>query len=84
MAIVVLAFLPVSAEDENAPAGFTFEDETSLRSVSSAVIAPDGRRIAYTLRVQRKPGVDDDGPAWTELHVHDIDAGGSRAFIQGH
>ncbi|MDX1388283.1 MAG: hypothetical protein R3344_03790, partial [Acidobacteriota bacterium] len=83
-ALVALVFLPVWSQDESAPAGFTFEDETSLRSVSSAVISPDGKKIAYALRVQRKPGVDDDGPAWAELHVYDVAAGTSRPFVQGH
>ncbi len=80
---VAFAFLYVHA-DEVAESGFTFEDNAALRSVSSARISPDGKLVAYTLRVQRAPGVDDDGPAWAELHVYDLAAGISRPFIQGH
>ena len=53
-----------------------------LRSVSSAKIAPDGALIAYTLSVPRPVYADEDGAAWSELHV--VDQGGqSRPFITG-
>ncbi|MEK6675143.1 MAG: S9 family peptidase [Planctomycetota bacterium] len=60
----------------------TPEHVAKLRSVSTAKISPDGKLIAYTLRVPRRPFEDEDGPAWAELHV--VDAGGnSRPFITG-
>lgn len=54
-----------------------------LRSVSAAVISPDGARIAYTLSVPRKAGVDEDGLPWTELHVVDRATGVSRPYATG-
>jgi len=53
-----------------------------IRSVGSAVISPDGRLIAYSLSVPRAIYTDEDGPAWSELHVVD-DSGRSRPFITG-
>jgi dipeptidyl aminopeptidase/acylaminoacyl peptidase len=54
-----------------------------LRSVTSAEISPDGRTVAYTLSVPRKPLVDDDGAPWSELHVLDLERGSSRPFVTG-
>ena len=42
-----------------------------LRFVTAAAISRDGSRVAYTLSVPRKPGVDDDGEPWVELWVTD-------------
>jgi dipeptidyl aminopeptidase/acylaminoacyl peptidase len=62
--------------------GLTFEQLAALRSVGSAVISPDGVSVAYTLNVPRRPGRDDDGPAWVELHV--ISANGlNRTYVGG-
>ncbi|MEJ2370339.1 MAG: S9 family peptidase [Gemmatimonadales bacterium] len=54
-----------------------------LRSVTSAVMSPSGTHVAYTLLVQRKPFVDEDGPAWRELHVLELATGESRPFVTG-
>ena len=54
-----------------------------LRSVASAVMSPSATHAAYTLLVQRKPFVDEDGPAWRELHVLDLATGESRPFVTG-
>ncbi len=62
---------------------FTSERVAALRSVASAVLAPDGARVAYLLSVPRRAGVDEDGAAWSELHVLDLAAGRERAFVAG-
>ncbi|HBU43301.1 MAG TPA: S9 family peptidase [Microbacterium sp.] len=62
--------------------GMTLEQVADLRSVSAAVISPRGDTIAYTLSVPRKLVVEDDGSAWTELHVIDED-GTHRPFVTG-
>jgi dipeptidyl aminopeptidase/acylaminoacyl peptidase len=51
-----------------------------LRSVNQALISPDGSHVAYLLTVPRAPGEDEDGPAWTELHVIDAD-GRDRLYV---
>ena len=53
-----------------------------LQQVVSAVISPDGQRVAYTKAVPRKLMADPNGSAYTELHVVDLD-GNSRPFITG-
>ena len=61
---------------------FTPQHVAKVRAVTSAVIAPDGSRIAYVLSVPRRPNVDEDGPAWAELHVQGLD-GKSRPYVTG-
>jgi dipeptidyl aminopeptidase/acylaminoacyl peptidase len=53
-----------------------------IRQVGSVRISPDGKLIAYTLSVPRAIYTDDDGPAWSELHVVDQN-GQSRPFVTG-
>ncbi len=60
----------------------TLEDIVTLRQVAGARISPDGNRIAYILEIPRTPYVDDDGGAYRELHVTDLD-GNSRGYITG-
>ncbi|MEM9554209.1 MAG: S9 family peptidase [Acidobacteriota bacterium] len=59
--------------------GLDVDRLAALQTVRSVAIAPDGSTIAYGLEVQRRPGVDEDGSAWRELHVVDTE-GTSRAF----
>jgi dipeptidyl aminopeptidase/acylaminoacyl peptidase len=54
-----------------------------LRGVSSAKMSPGGDRVAYTLSVPRTPVEDEDGSAWTELHVIDLATGVATPFITG-
>ena len=60
----------------------TLEDIVTLKRVASAVLSPNGEHIAYVLSVPRIPYVDDNGSAYRELHVTDLD-GNSRGFITG-
>ena len=72
---------PVRAQD--APeVGLTLEETIALRRVSRAVMSPNGDAIAYLLCVPRTPYVDEDGSAWSELHVVTTD-GASRSYAEG-
>ena len=62
--------------------GMTLRQVAEVRAAGQASISPDGRQVAYTLSVPRAPGVDDDGPAWAELHVVSRE-GASRGFVTG-
>ena len=63
---------------------FTPQRIAELKLVTAAAISPDGKHTAYTLSVPRKPGVDDDGEAWTELWVISAEADAKpRGFITG-
>ena len=61
---------------------FTPHHVAKLRVVTAAAISPDGENVAYVLSVPRQPLDEDDGPAWTELHLVDA-SGQSRSFITG-
>lgn len=60
----------------------TPEDVALLKSVGSIAISPDGQHVAYTLSVPRNPFEEENGSAWTELHVVDVE-GNSRPFVTG-
>jgi len=61
---------------------FTSYDVAKLKTVGSVHIAPDGQRIAYTLSVQRNPFEEDDGSAWSELHLVGNN-GKTRPYVVG-
>jgi dipeptidyl aminopeptidase/acylaminoacyl peptidase len=66
----------------SANGGLTLEQLAQTRMVSYVQVSPDGTRVAYTLSVPRGIGVDEDGPAWSELHLVDRN-GGSRGYVTG-
>ncbi len=72
------ALAGASADD-----GMTHERLAAIRSVTSVSASPDGSRVAYTLSVPRTPGVDDDGRAWTELHLTSTSGDWGRPFVHG-
>ena len=76
-ACVMLVFAALAGAE-----GMTLRQIAQLQSVGSVAISPSGDRIAYTLTVQRELVVEDDGPAWSELHVIEAD-GTHRPFITG-
>jgi dipeptidyl aminopeptidase/acylaminoacyl peptidase len=76
-ALVFGATLPAVAQGV-----FTPYSVAELRSVTEVKMAPDGARIAYTLSVPRTPFKDEDGPAWSELHLIDA-TGQSRPYVTG-
>ena len=78
---LLLSLVPVSlwAQAQNR---MEAKHTAQLKYVSDAAASPDGKRIAYTVSVPRSPIKSDDGPAWSELHVSDLD-GQRRPFITG-
>lgn len=57
-------------------------DVARLSSTRQVRITDDGKAVAFTVQVPRAPWKDDDGPAWSELHL--AEAGRpSRAFVAG-
>lgn len=71
------------SQAESASMSWSPQDVETLRAVTSAVLSPDGKRVAYTLAVPRTAWKDEDGTPWIELHVLDVDGGDSRAFVTG-
>ena len=54
----------------------------NLRHVSTAVLSPDGKQIAYVLDVPRA-ATDEAGASYTELHVYSRDTKASKGYITG-
>ena len=86
--LAVAMFVTVSLLGFGAPARaqddlFTYEDAARMRVVTQVEISPDGERIAYVLSVPRIPFEDEDGPAWSQLHVVGPEPGSSRAYVGG-
>lgn len=77
-AFVLCCALPAAADQTT----FTPHHAAKLRMASSVALSPDGTLAAYTLVVPRLPLVDEDGGAWTELHIVGAD-GRSRPFVTG-
>jgi dipeptidyl aminopeptidase/acylaminoacyl peptidase len=71
-----------AAGDARATEMLSAKHVAELRSAKRAVIAPDGKHIAYTLSVPHDLLAEKNGAAWRELHVVDRE-GNSRPFITG-
>ena len=75
--VLLIASVPALAGN-----GMTLEQIAQLRSTGEIAVSPDGERVAYTRVVGRDLSREDDGRAWTELHLVDRQ-GNSRPFITG-
>jgi dipeptidyl aminopeptidase/acylaminoacyl peptidase len=58
-------------------------DVARVRTVGEIAISPDGAQIAFTLSVPREPGSENNGPAWSELHLIGFDGSDHRPFVTG-
>ena len=76
-----IVFIPLLGHAQ-AREGMSLEQIAQTRAVARAAVSPGGGEIAYVLSVPRRPGVDPDGRAHTELHVVDRN-GNSRGFVTG-
>ncbi|TWT70149.1 S9 family peptidase [Crateriforma conspicua] len=85
--VLAAGTLQAQSEDRGSESGelrrFSPADVAKVRYVTNAKPSPDGSQVAYLLSVPRRPMSDDNGPAWTELHVVDRD-GQTRPFVTGH
>lgn len=80
--LLSVALTLVFAAGALAQEAFTPHHVAKIRTVAQVAISPDGSEVAYVLAVPRIPFQDDDGPAWTELHV--VGANGrSRPYVTG-
>jgi dipeptidyl aminopeptidase/acylaminoacyl peptidase len=75
---VLALLLPMAAP----ASGMTLRQIHELQMVGEVATSPDGRHIAYTRIVSRELFEEDDGPAWSELHIVDAQ-GQSRGFVTG-
>lgn len=72
--------LPSLAQETNV---LTPHRVAELKTVTSAVISPDGKHIAFTRSNPRQPNVDDDGEPWIELWLTNPQDGEARPFVTG-
>ncbi len=80
--VAALLILLLPAASATADRAMTPYDVAKIQDVGQIVVSPDGRHVAYTRSVPRDPFDDDDGGAWSELHMIGPD-GSSRPFITG-
>lgn len=74
--------LPAAVAAEGEKRAMTLLDVARLDTVRSVSLAPSGDQIAYVLSQPREPMSDNDGPAWNELHIVDLEKN-SRPFVAG-
>lgn len=70
--LTLLALLTASTALAQAPAAkapLGLADLFRVRAAREVRISPDGKAVAFVVQVPRTPGKDEDGPAWSELHV---------------
>ena len=62
-------------------AGLDEKQITTVRSVGSTLLSPDGEHAAYTLSIPRELGKDKNGSAWSELRLRTIGTERDRLFL---
>ncbi len=62
--------------------GLDFDQVASLRRVTDVRISPDGKLAAYTLDIPRSQD-QEDGGAWSELHIVPTAGGADRPYVHG-
>ncbi len=80
--LIVAACVAFIVQIVRASQPYTAEDLLNTRRVSSAVISPDGKWIAYTVESQR-PANDEAGTAYSELYVISLDTREIRPLLTG-
>jgi dipeptidyl aminopeptidase/acylaminoacyl peptidase len=78
----LLAVLLTATASTSLADGMELDDLYRIQQITQVSISPDGLQVAYLKQVQRDPYKDENGPAWSELHVAKGE-GESRAFISG-
>jgi dipeptidyl aminopeptidase/acylaminoacyl peptidase len=76
----LLFLLPVLSAQAQVKRSITPMDIASMKMIASATWSPDGNTIAYTVRVQSDPTVENK-PARAELHLWNMAAGTSTPFV---
>jgi dipeptidyl aminopeptidase/acylaminoacyl peptidase len=75
--VMLIVVPPVAAQRSLSP-----HDVARLSTVTGAALSPDGTEVAFLRTVQRDPLAGQDGAAFVELHVVDLE-GRERAFVAG-
>lgn len=78
--LLLVLFLGIPARAQQPENRLTPMQVAEIQNVGDAVIAPDGSRVAYTLRVQANP-LKENKSAEYELHLLDLLSGDSTPFV---
>jgi dipeptidyl aminopeptidase/acylaminoacyl peptidase len=78
----LLAAIPAAAEPAAAKPPFGMADLFRVRRAREVRVAPDGKAVVFVVQASRTPGKDDDGPAYSELHVAERGKA-ARPFVAG-
>lgn len=78
-ALLLAPLFDVQAQSDDV---FTPYHIAKMRLVGATAVSPDGSKIAYTLSVPRDP-YEENGPAWTELHIVETATGDDQPYITG-
>ena len=81
LAVLLICTAITSIARAQAPT-LSVEETIALKRVSAIEMSPDGKAIAYLQTVPRSIYEDDDGPAYSELHLVDS-AGRQRGYVTG-
>ncbi len=81
LAAALLLSAPLAPAAAEAPP-LGVHDVARLSAVEEVAVSPDGARVAYVLSRPRDPFAEENGSAWTELHLVDRE-GASRPFVTG-
>ena len=79
---IVFISLAQAAADNSSSTPLSLEEIVTLKRVKSVHMSPNGDAIAYLLSVPRTLYEEDDGEAWVQLHVVDLE-GNSRPYFSG-
>jgi dipeptidyl aminopeptidase/acylaminoacyl peptidase len=81
LCLTALISLPAAGAARTS-AGMDFDQLAALRRVTDVRLSPDGSLVAYLLDVPRTAD-QEDGGAWSELHLVPAEGGESRPYIHG-
>jgi len=80
--VFLLILLLLFAATANASDVFTANDVQRVKMCTEVAISPDGKKIAYTVDVQRDPG-DERGSAYRELYLISTETANIIPYITG-
>ncbi len=80
--LTALLFLFLLQTAAVAQQGLSPYQVSQLKDVGSALLSPDGEKVAYTVDVPRNPMKSNETP-WTELYVFDLQTNQQLPFVTG-
>ena len=83
LALFATAAIWVGTAPSALATGLTIDQMNQMRRVTEVAISTDGRQVAYLVEIPRRPGYEEDGPAWRELHLAAAEGSSIRGYVTG-